>query len=1085
MARAPCPAPPVPSSAPTPPPEDDGSAAVRDPGNASPGASDAPGPHPAAGRTTVARSPGPTPPFPSAASTPPAADDGSPAAREPNDASRGVSDAPDLPAAGGLSAMARAPCPAPPVPSGPHDADDDSATAREPSNASHGASDPSDSRPAGGRSALARAPCPAPPVPSSAPTPPPADDGSATAPEPSNASHGASNQSDAHPAGGRTTVARAPCPAPPVPATASTSPPEDDGSAAVREPGNASPGASDAPDPHPANGRTAMGHAPCPAPSVPPSPLADDNGSATACEPGNASPGASDAPDPHLAGGRAARARAPRTASPVRSAASGPPSGTPTAAARAAVVPAAAVREAVERLASARAAAARLAAAGIAVVRRAAGHPDPAHLAAVRPAVHRLATAKHFVPAAVFVVCLAAYVSNGDFLPGSDQQGNMLFSINLLKRHSLSLGPLDAPYSFSWTLQQPGEQPLRVTVEHWNGAADEAYRDGRLQPREHHFYLAETTRHEVFVNTFGLGAPLFGLPVYALLDLFVDIENDRFWWWHGGALTASLLTAGAALLVLLAARRFVRPLPAALVALAFGLGSCVWPISSQALWQHPASTFCLSLGAWFLLRSADRRDAAAWCGAALGMAVLCRPATAVAAVCVGAYLLWTDRRRCVAYVLGGLPFLAILAIYNGYYFGSPLVFGQTVVSKIVALRATGSENLWQGSWAESLPGLLISPGRGLLWFSPVLALALASVPAVWREARYRPLIPLLAAVVLMILVAGKWFEWWGGTVWGYRAIVDTTPFLALLLVPIVERMLAARGTRVVFAALLLWSIGAQFVGAYSYNLIGWIDQWRERDNPDYTSLWQWQRPQVGFHVANFREQRALKRQLVAAHANSPTPVLVLRDRPRQAAANGVPTLGPSQRDPAAMQDHAETLLDRGRYQDAIDAFRAILEVDAGYAPAYAGMGDALFRMRRYEDALAALARALSLQPDLPVAGALHRLMGRSEQELGRPDAALPHYERALQIDPADARAIELLARLQFVRERYLESFELFRTLVEIDPDNAEAHANLGATLYHLGRVADAIGSFEHALALDPTLETVRTTLDQLRTSARQ
>ena len=702
------------------------------------------------------------------------------------------------------------------------------------------------------------------------------------------------------------------------------------------------------------------------------------------------------------------------------------------------------------------------------------------HLAAVREALVHLAATKHFLPAAVFVVCLAAYVSNGDFLPGSDQQGNMLFSINLLKRHSLSIRPLDAPYSFSWTLEQPGEQPLRVTVEQWNGAADEAYRDGRLQAREHHYYLAETTRHEVFVNTFGLGAALFGLPVYALLDLFVDIENDRFWWWHGGALTAALLTAAAALFVFLAARGFVRPLPAALVALAFGLGSCAWPISSQALWQHPASTFCLSLGAWFLLRSTERRSAAAWCGAAFGMAVLCRPATAVAAVCVGAYLLWTDRRRCLAYVLGGLPILAILAAYNGYYFGSPLAFGQTVVAKIIALRDTGSDHLWQSSWRESLPGLFVSPARGLLWFSPVLALGLAGAAQVWREPRYRPLLPLLAAVVLMILMAGKWFDWWGGTTWGYRSIVDTTPFLALLLIPTIERMLSARGPRVVFAALLLWSIGAQFVGAYSYNLIGWIDHWREHDNPDYASLWQWERPQIGFHLANFGQQRALKRQLVAAHANSPTPVLILRDSPQQATANGVPRLGPSQRDPAAMQNHAETLLDQGRYEDAIDAFRAVLQIDAENALAYAGMGDALFRIRRYKDALAALARALSLQRDLPVAGALHRLMGRSEQKLGRPDEALPHYERALQIDPADARAIELLARLQFVRERYLESFDLFRTLVEIDPDNAQAHANLGATLYHLGRVEDAIGSFEHALSLDPTLDTVRTTIEQLR-----
>ena len=220
-------------------------------------------------------------------------------------------------------------------------------------------------------------------------------------------------------------------------------------------------------------------------------------------------------------------------------------------------------------------------------------------------------------------------------------------------------------------------------------------------------------------------------------DLFVDIETDRFWWWDGAALTASLLVASAALFVFLTARRLVRPAPALLVAIAFALGSCAWPVSSQALWQHPAATFCLSLGAWFLVRSETRRGAAAWCGAAFGMAVLCRPTTAVVVLCAGVYLLLVDRRRCAAYVLGGLPFAAALAAYHSFYFGNPLVFGQTAVAGSVALWKTGSAEIWQSSWLESLPGLLISPARGLLWFSPVLILGLAGAVQVWREPRYR------------------------------------------------------------------------------------------------------------------------------------------------------------------------------------------------------------------------------------------------------------------------------------------------------------------------------------------------------------
>ena len=43
----------------------------------------------------------------------------------------------------------------------------------------------------------------------------------------------------------------------------------------------------------------------------------------------------------------------------------------------------------------------------------------------------RAAASKHFLPAILFTVCFAVYVGNGDFLPGNDQVGNMLFSVNL------------------------------------------------------------------------------------------------------------------------------------------------------------------------------------------------------------------------------------------------------------------------------------------------------------------------------------------------------------------------------------------------------------------------------------------------------------------------------------------------------------------------------------------------------------------------------------------------------------------------------------------------------------------------------
>ena len=244
-----------------------------------------------------------------------------------------------------------------------------------------------------------------------------------------------------------------------------------------------------------------------------------------------------------------------------------------------------------------------------------------------------VASSKYLLPILLFFVCFGAYVSNGDFLPGSDQEGNMLLSVNLLKRHAFSLSPPDAPGAFLWKLEQPNEEPLGVTFNVWNPKVNDLYEKGQLKARGR-YYLAKTTQSDVYVNAFGIGSAIVGLPIYAFLDLFVDIESDRYWWWHGGALTGSLLTALATLFIFLASRRFVAPLPAFLVALTFGLGSCAWPISSQALWQHPANTFFLALSAYFLVGIPERKRYAAYCGAALGMAVWCRPTSAVGVVCV-------------------------------------------------------------------------------------------------------------------------------------------------------------------------------------------------------------------------------------------------------------------------------------------------------------------------------------------------------------------------------------------------------------------------------------------------------------------
>ena len=86
-------------------------------------------------------------------------------------------------------------------------------------------------------------------------------------------------------------------------------------------------------------------------------------------------------------------------------------------------------------------------------------------------------------------------------------------------------------------------------------------------------------------------------------------------------------------------------------------------------------------------------------------------------------------------------------------------------------------------WWFGVSGLLVGPARGLLWYSPVLLLAIPGAVWFWRHARLHALLLSCILVVIYVLFYGKWYMWHGGYSWGPRFMVPTLPFLALLTGP--------------------------------------------------------------------------------------------------------------------------------------------------------------------------------------------------------------------------------------------------------------------------------------------------------------
>ena len=124
---------------------------------------------------------------------------------------------------------------------------------------------------------------------------------------------------------------------------------------------------------------------------------------------------------------------------------------------------------------------------------------------------------------------------------------------------------------------------------------------------------------------------------------------------------------------------------------------------------------------------------------------------------------------------------------NWVYQGSPLHFG-SILSPDLPFRSP---------LGHGLLGLTLGPGRGLLFFAPLV------VPAAfaWRRLTGAARILALGMPCVLALVIARWFVWSGGSCWGPRYLLAALPVLAAPAV-LAPRALR-RGAVVVGAALNL------------------------------------------------------------------------------------------------------------------------------------------------------------------------------------------------------------------------------------------------------------------------------------------
>jgi type IV pilus assembly protein PilF len=93
-------------------------------------------------------------------------------------------------------------------------------------------------------------------------------------------------------------------------------------------------------------------------------------------------------------------------------------------------------------------------------------------------------------------------------------------------------------------------------------------------------------------------------------------------------------------------------------------------------------------------------------------------------------------------------------------------------------------------------------------------------------------------------------------------------------------------------------------------------------------------------------------------------------------------------------------------------------------------------------------------------------LGTTYLQRNQPEIAKQHLERALELDPDDVQANNIMALLQWRLRQYDEAERHFRRAIDGNGSRAAAYHNYGAFLCDRGRVDEALRSLEKAAA-DP------------------
>jgi tetratricopeptide (TPR) repeat protein len=165
-----------------------------------------------------------------------------------------------------------------------------------------------------------------------------------------------------------------------------------------------------------------------------------------------------------------------------------------------------------------------------------------------------------------------------------------------------------------------------------------------------------------------------------------------------------------------------------------------------------------------------------------------------------------------------------------------------------------------------------------------------------------------------------------------------------------------------------------------------------------------------------------------------------------------------------LYNHAYETMQNLGYAQAIDLFKAVLELEPDMMEAHFNLGFCYRMQGDSQNQIHHFEEAVRLRPDMPD---VHYNLGLAYSDARMYPQAIAEFDQAIELKPSLKDAHFELGTALYKTKNYTDAAAEFKRCLELSPNWFEAHTNLGTCYLKTENVDGAIDQFNEAVQLKP------------------